>query len=134
MGSYNGLIASLARGTTDTNPLATGTSFIQSVDAVPMKYFSHGQFAVIVTQGVSGGFSVDIIGSVAGATFPIATRQNITAVGSFPIPQVLYGFSGGQVSAGFPRPAGVNFIAGTTAFGTSWPVGFTASVTFAGEY
>lgn len=134
MANYNGLIASLTKDGSDADNVLSGTSFVTVVSAVPGKFFPHGQFAIACTEGVSGGFSVDVIGGIGGATFAIATRRNITDPGSFPIPQNLFGFSGSQVSSGFPRPIGVDFIAGTTAAGTSWPVGFSASVYLAGEY
>lgn len=124
MANWNGLVASL------TQTRIIGTSFVTVNTEMPNKFFKHGQFAIRATEGVSGTLFVNVIGAVGGATFVIAGRSNITAVGSFPMPQFLYGQSGTPTGIGYPRPIGVNF----TGTGTTWGVGITASVFFAGDY
>jgi hypothetical protein len=129
MANYNGLIANLTlNGSTVSQTLGTTeVRFVGCTNAVPGKFFNFGQFGLVCTQGVSGVISVKIFGGVGGATYVIAQRDAI-AVGSFPIPILLYGNSGLPTNQGIPRPYAVGFSA-TGGIG-----GFTASVFFAGEY
>jgi hypothetical protein len=133
MASYNGLICSKTLdGSTASQVLgSSGVAYVGVTHSVPAKFFSSGQFGIQVS-GVSGRFGVEIVGAVGGATWIIAGRTAITAVGGFPIPFLNYTGASDSVAAiqkGIPRPAYVAFGAGAT--GT---VGFTASVFFAGEY
>lgn len=128
MANWNGLVASLTKDGSTVSATLSGISFSRVNGEMPNKFFPHGQFAVVATQGVSGVFAVNVIGAVGGATFAIAGRTNISAVGSFPVPLTVYGNSGSQTDTGIPRPYGVQF---ESAKGV---VGFTASVYFAGEY
>ena len=133
MATYNGLLASMTlNGSTASQVLANqGVSFAKIADAVPMKYFSFGQFAIRVS-GVSGTIGVEVVGAVGGATYVIAGRTNITASGGFPIPLVAYVGTSGTVplaSPGIPRPAYVAFANGNTAV-----AGITASVYLAADY
>jgi hypothetical protein len=122
MANWNGLVASLAKAS------LTGVSSVGVNQAFPSKFFENGQFAALLT-GVSGVIAINVIGSVGGATFTVAGRTNISAAGSFPIPLLIYGFSGNPVNQGIPRPYSVDF-ASASALGNS----FTASVFFAGAY
>lgn len=131
MANYNGLICSLTlNGSTLTQTLGTTeVRFVGCTNAVPGKFFSFGQFALTCTQGVSGTISVKIFGGVGGATYLIAQRDAVTAVGSFPIPLINYvGISGTVQNQGIPRPYTVGFSA------TGNIAGFTANVYFAGDY
>lgn len=128
MAAYNGLLTSKTT-TGNTETLTAGP-----VASVPAKFFSSGGFAITCVDGVSGNFGVEIFGAIGGATYVIAGRTNIDAVGSFPIPLVDYiGASGGvSLIRGFPRPYAVDFtgvsIAATRA------VGYTATIYVCGEY
>lgn len=130
MANYNGLICSLVRdGSTVSQTIAgASTVFVGCTNAVPGKFFNFGQFALVCTQGVSGTFSVKIFGGVGGATYLIAQRDGVNAVGSFPIPLINYvGISGTVQNQGIPRPYLVGFSATNV-------IGVTAAVYFAGEY
>lgn len=125
MASWNGLVASIV------NPGLSGTSHVSVNTVMPAKFFPHGQFAVSATEGVSGQFNVNVIGSIGGATFIIARRVGVAAIGSFPVSMRIYGESGSPIDMGVPRPIGVDF---QNALGSTAVAGFTASVYFAGEY
>lgn len=131
MASYNGLVAStIIAGNT---AFAAGTSTFGVTYTVPSKFFSHGQFAAQVT-GISGTLGVQILGAVGGATFVIAGRTNVSAVGNFPIPLITYvGTSGTFQNTGIPRPSLVIW-QGAGLGGTTNQIGLTASVFLAGEY
>jgi len=128
MANYNGLLAS--QTTTGDTQTLTATP----VDAVPGKFFSSGYFAITCTEGVSGAFGVEVIGAIAGATYAIAGRTNIDAVGSFPIPLIDYVGASGSISTmiGFPRPFAVEFVGVSIA--ATRAVGYTATVYVCGEY
>lgn len=128
MANYNGLVASLTKDGSTVSQTLTGISSVTVVAAVPNKFFKHGQFGIVCTQGVSGNFSVNIIGAVGGATYIIAGRTSISAVGSYPVPLILYGNSGTPTNIGIPRPYQVQFQSNAA------PAGFTASVYLAGDY
>ena len=132
MGSYNGVVASLTKGGNQgVTTLLTGTSAVTVVDSVPQKWITRGFFAVSCTEGVSGTFSVNVVGAVGGATFLICGRTNISGVGSFPLLNPTWvGNSGSATTTnqGFPRPVLVNFDSAEDVSG------FTASVWLAGEY
>jgi hypothetical protein len=131
MSNWNGFVSSLTRnGSTVSQTMgATAVAYSQVADAVPGKYFSSGQFAVATTQGVSGAFFVNVVGAVGGATFVIAGRTAVNAVGGFPIPLILYvGSSGSVPNRGFPKPAYVQWGSAGAV------IGFTAAVYLAGEY
>ena len=132
MGSYNGLVASKTLdGSTVSQTLGvTAFAYVTAANAVPMKFFPFGQFAVQTKNGVSGTIGVYVVGSVGGATYIIAGRSNITAVGGFPVPLYNYvGLSGSVTNSGIPRPAYVQFANHGAAV-----AGFTASVSLAAEY
>lgn len=126
--NYNGLIASLTKDGSTASQTLTGVSYVRVVDSVPGKFFSHGQFAVTLTQGVSGAIGINVIGGIGGATYAIAGRTNLSGVGSFPLPAYIYGVSGNPVNTGYPRPAYVTFESAKAVSG------FTAQVFFAGDY
>lgn len=132
MPTYNGLLCSLTKdGAQGVTTFLNGISTVFPVNAVPQKFFNHVELAIALFNGVSGGFTVSVVGAVGGATYIVAERQNLSAVGSFPIPLIVYGRSGSDPSLGIPRPWGVQFNAPVTGQSN---VGFTASVFIAGEY
>lgn len=124
MGSYNATIASKTlNGSTVSQTLgATASTVVQISNEVPMKWFKHGLFSVLTTQGVSGGFGAQVIGFIGGASFVIAGVTAVTAVGT-----KLMGTSGSP-SFGFPRPA---YIVIQPVAGVA---GFTATFGLAGWY
>lgn len=128
--NWNGLIASLTKDGSTTSQILTGVSTASVGVEVPNKFFKRGQFAVTLTQGVSGIIGINVVGSVGGATYNIAGRTNISAVGSYPLPYYSYvGTSGTPyINPGIPRPAYVSFESAKAV------CGFTASVYFAGSY
>ena len=122
MAAYNGLLSSLTRGTTTGGgQVLTGLSYTQIVDAMPQKWFNRAIFAVQSKVGHSGSFAVSVVSSINGATFVIAGRTGIGAVGSF-----VLGSSSALI--GVPKPAYVQWASAIDASG------FTASVSVAGDY
>ena len=133
MGTYTGIVAKLVKGGNQgITTLLTGVSTVTVTNAnFPIKFFTHGQYAVEVVDGVSGDFGVEVIGAVGGAQFPIAGRSAISAVGGKPLDTLLFtGFSGTAAvdsRAGFPMVTSVEFSGIASA-------GFTATVWFTGKY
>jgi hypothetical protein len=133
MATWNGLVCGKTLDGSTLSQLqgSTQVSYVSAGAAVPAKFFSHGQFGIQLLNGVSGVFGVQIVGSVGGATYVIAGRTNISAVGGFPVPLIAYvGTSGAPVNYGIPRPAYVAF----GGVGNTTTIGFTANVFFAGRY
>ena len=131
MANYNGLVSSLTRNGSTASQVLGATAVAYSVvsSSVPHKFFPFGQFAVQTTQGVSGAFFVTVVGAVGGATYPIAGRTAISAVGGFPVPLVAYvGSSGAVQNYGIPRPSYVQWGSAGAI------VGFTATLFLAAEY
>ena len=127
MPSFNGHLASLTlSGTTAAGQVfgATGAQTVNVDPAVAHKYFSRGVGAVRVVDGVSGGFGLQVLGSVGGATFVIGGITAISTVGNF-----IIGMTGAAVvGSGFPRPTKVVFESAGAI------TAFTASVYLTGEY
>ena len=77
-------------GTTTVGLTASLTARMPIPATVPAKWFTSGGFAVnVTTTGLSGTFGVQVIGSIAGISFPIAGRTAIGA-GSFQITMIIY--------------------------------------------
>lgn len=121
MATYNGYIASITRnGSTVSQTLGATASVVITVDsAVPQKWFKHGLFSVVSTQGVSGGFGAQVIGFVGGASFVIAGITAVTGVGSR-----IFGTTGGA-TFGYPRPAYIIIqpVAGVAGFTSTFGMG-----------
>jgi len=126
MASFNGHVCSLTlNGSTVSQTLgATATQTVNADPAVPHKWFNNGVMGVRLITGISGALSVDVYGSIGGATFKIGGVTAITAVGNWLIGMTSISAAGN----GFPAPSKVIF---GSADGVS---GFTASVYLAGAY
>ena len=131
MASYNGFLCSRTYdGSTVSQTLGATASVTLTVSsAVPAKYFMNGFIALVASNGVSGTFGCDVIGSVGGATFVIAGRTGITAVGSYILGTTGIAGTVGVGTVAFPRPSAVRLY--TTGAAVS---GFTVSLYMAGEY
>ena len=131
MASYNGLVASMIKGSSTGGEFAVldGISASNTVDNFPKRFFSHGQFAMTL-HGMSGTISVDVVSSIGGASFVITGTTGYATDGNFVLPvQTFVGTSGVAVgNQGVPFPSYVSFGSGEDGSG------LTASVFFAGEY
>lgn len=126
MGSFNGVIASLTLdGSTTSEVLgATASQTVNVSDSVPQKLFFDGYIGVHVTEGVSGGFGFQVLGSIGGATFVIAGQTGIASVGNYRLGITQSGATGAGAtlySTSFPRPSKIVFepIAGVAGFTVS---------------
>jgi len=122
MGSYNGLVASLIKGSSTGGEFAVldGVSTSSTVAAVPAKFLNRALYAVAI-EGISGTISCHVIGAIGGATYVVVGTTGITANGT-----TLLGSS--VTSIGSPRPKYIEIASGEDGSG------FTASVFLAGEY
>ena len=93
MATWNGIIASTA-----TTMAGASTTILTINPAVPQKWFKHGLFSCVLTNGVSVGIGAQVVGYIGGASFVIAGFTGGTTVGS-----KIFGTTGGA-TFGFPRP------------------------------
>jgi hypothetical protein len=129
MGTFNGHVAShVLDGSTDSQVSGATTAVTVNADVgVPAKAFRHAMLALRCQDGVSGSFGVEVIGAVGGATFIIAGRTAIAAVGNYVL-GLTNNQTWGAIENICPRPSKV-------VFSTAVPIsGWTASVYLAGEY
>ena len=124
--TYNGQTYS---GVTGGSLAGDSASYSTVLSAIPSNFFRYAQFMVKPTQGISGIIGCYVVGGVGGATYVIAGRSNITAIGSYPVPLWLYGHSGTPTNMLVPRPDYVQFWNHAANVAC-----FTATVTMAGEY
>jgi hypothetical protein len=121
MSTYNGAVSSLIKGssTGGENAVLDGISTSQVVNAVPRGYYHNAMYGAVIS-GISGTISIDVVASIAGATYVVAGATGIATNGSF-----VFGTTGGISS---PRPAYVSWASAEDGSG------FTGSVTLACEY
>lgn len=125
------------------SPIATqtvvwrGTSTVETLDisnAFPAaRALNQAIYGLNITGGVSGNFSVAVVGHVGGYTYHLAGLTNISAAGSYILYPAVYGPTGG-ISGTFAvganlgdaqrldwtvPPARVHFIANTGTAGIS---------------
>ena len=122
MGSYNGFVSTLIKGSSTGGEFAVldGVSTSSIAAAVPAKFMNRALFAASI-GGISGTISIHIIGSIGGATYVVAGATGIATNGTH-----LLGSS--VTSIGAPRPAFIEWASGEDGSG------FTGSIFLAGEY
>ena len=122
MGSYNGFVSSLIKGssTGGEDAVLDGVSASSIVETIPAKFMNRAIYAATIT-GISGTISVNVIGSIGAATYVIAGVSGIATNGTH-----LIGSS--TESGGSPRPSSIEWASGEDGSG------FTGSVFMAGEY
>lgn len=123
MATWNGLVC-----TTGGALGATASATVKVDPAVPNKFFKNGFLALHAVTGVSVGFYCNVYGYVGGASFLIAGRTAITAVGTYIMGTTGIATGGGVGPNPFPRP-GIVEVGPTNGIN-----GYTFSLYLAGEY
>jgi len=118
---FNGVVSTFIKGssTGGENAVLTGISDAPIVAGVPNSFAYQGWYG-IHTVGISGTYSVEIVASIAGATYTVAGVTGIgangsTIIGSTTLPTIT------------ARPAYVQFASAEDGSG------FTSTITFAGR-